>query len=44
MRKTVLSIFVALAAVLAVPPSASASAGADKTDTVACCGKPPIHP
>ncbi|MDX3696701.1 hypothetical protein PV726_41900 [Streptomyces europaeiscabiei] len=40
MRKTALSMFVALAAVLAVPPSA----GADQTDTVACCGKPPIHP
>ncbi|MGW5615517.1 hypothetical protein [Streptomyces sp. NPDC003877] len=38
MRKAVLSLFVALAAVLAVAPLA----GADQTQTVACCGNP--HP
>lgn len=34
MRKAVLGVFVALAAVLAVAPLASA----DQTQTVACCG------
>jgi hypothetical protein len=37
MRKAVLGLFVALAAVLAVAPLTSA----DQTQTVACCGKPP---
>ncbi|MEU9918717.1 hypothetical protein [Streptomyces sp. NPDC051001] len=37
MRKAVLGMFVALAAVLAVAPFASA----DQTQTVACCGMPP---
>ncbi|MGW7207544.1 hypothetical protein [Streptomyces sp. NPDC054837] len=36
MRKAVLGLLVALAAVLAVAPLASADA--DQTDTVACCG------
>ncbi|MFF5011282.1 hypothetical protein ACFY3G_51980 [Streptomyces phaeochromogenes] len=40
MRKAVLGLFVALAAVLAVAPFA----GADQTQTVACCGLPPGHP
>ncbi|MGW7210423.1 hypothetical protein [Streptomyces sp. NPDC054837] len=40
MRKAVLGVFVALAAVLAVAPLA----GADQTQTVACCGMPPGHP
>jgi hypothetical protein len=37
MRKAVLGLFVALAAVLAVVPLASA----DHTETVACCGQIP---
>jgi hypothetical protein len=37
MRKAVLGLFVALAAVLAVAPLA----GADQTETVACCGHIP---
>jgi hypothetical protein len=37
MRKAVLGLFVALAAVLAVAPLA----GADQTETVACCGPTP---
>ncbi|WP_279631413.1 hypothetical protein [Streptomyces aquilus] len=41
MRKAVLGLFVALVAVLAVVPLASAY----QTDTVACCGpQPPGHP
>jgi hypothetical protein len=41
MRKAVLGLFVALAAVLAVVPLASA----DQSETVACCGvTPPGHP
>ncbi|MEU0650298.1 hypothetical protein [Streptomyces umbrinus] len=40
MRKAVLGLFVAVAAVLAVAPFA----GADQTQTVACCGMPPGHP
>ncbi|MGW9453385.1 hypothetical protein [Streptomyces sp. NPDC055632] len=40
MRKAVLGVLVALAAVLAVAPLA----GADQTDTVACCGGGPGHP
>ncbi|MCX5357522.1 hypothetical protein OG864_01960 [Streptomyces sp. NBC_00124] len=40
MRKAVLGLFVALAAVLAVTPLASA----DQTQTVACCGGTPIPP
>ncbi|WP_327749641.1 hypothetical protein [Streptomyces europaeiscabiei] len=40
MRKVALGLFVALAAVLAVTPLA----GADQTQTVACCGQPPGHP
>ncbi|MFE2282215.1 hypothetical protein ACFXAE_34280 [Streptomyces sp. NPDC059454] len=40
MRKAVLGVLVALAAVLAVTPLA----GADQTDTVACCGGMPGHP
>ncbi|MFE6195879.1 hypothetical protein [Streptomyces sp. NPDC057838] len=40
MRKAVLGLFVALAAVLAVAPLA----GADQTDTVACCGGTPGFP
>ncbi|ELP70180.1 hypothetical protein ACKI1I_20725 [Streptomyces turgidiscabies] len=40
MRKAVLGLFVALAAVLAVAPLANA----DQTQTVACCGQPPGHP
>ncbi|MFF5011280.1 hypothetical protein OHA74_52615 [Streptomyces phaeochromogenes] len=40
MRKAVLGLFVALAAVLAVAPFASA----DQTQTVACCGGMPGHP
>ncbi|MEU9919000.1 hypothetical protein [Streptomyces sp. NPDC051001] len=40
MRKTVLGLFVALAAVLAVAPFTSA----DQTQTVACCGGHPIPP
>ncbi|WP_326726438.1 hypothetical protein OG418_49940 [Streptomyces phaeochromogenes] len=40
MRKAVLGLFVALAAVLAVAPLTSA----DQTHTVACCGQPPGHP
>ncbi|ELP70188.1 hypothetical protein ACKI1I_20730 [Streptomyces turgidiscabies] len=42
MRKAVLGLFVALAAVLAVVPLAGASA--DQGETVACCGMPPGHP
>ncbi|MEV0938427.1 hypothetical protein ACIBMX_47940 [Streptomyces phaeochromogenes] len=41
MRKAVLGLFVALAAVLAVAPFAGA--GADQTQTVACCGGMPGH-
>ncbi|MFG2351670.1 hypothetical protein [Streptomyces phaeochromogenes] len=37
MRKAVLGLFVALAAVLAVAPLTSA----DQNETVACCGMPP---
>lgn len=37
MRKAVLGLFVALAAVLAVAPLA----GADQIETVACCGQVP---
>lgn len=37
MRKALLGLFVALAAVLAVAPLA----GADQTETVACCGQIP---
>jgi hypothetical protein len=37
MRKAVLGMFVALAAVLAVTPLA----GAGQSETVACCGMPP---
>ncbi|MFC8201708.1 hypothetical protein ACFUTV_40965 [Streptomyces sp. NPDC057298] len=37
MRKAALGLLVALAAVLAVAPLA----GADQTQTVACCGMPP---
>lgn len=37
MRKAVLGLFVALAAVLAVAPLADA----DQTETVACCGHNP---
>ncbi|MGI3198815.1 hypothetical protein ACRJ4W_09740 [Streptomyces sp. GLT-R25] len=40
MRKVVLGLFVALAAVLAVAPFASA----DQTQTVACCGGTPGQP
>ena len=40
MHKAILGLFVALAAVLAVAPLA----GADQTQTVACCGMPPGHP
>ncbi|MGW9453384.1 hypothetical protein [Streptomyces sp. NPDC055632] len=40
MRKAVLGVLVALAAVLAVAPLA----GADQTDTVACCGGGPGFP
>ncbi|MDX3697846.1 hypothetical protein PV726_48370 [Streptomyces europaeiscabiei] len=39
MRKAVLGLFVALAAVLAVVPLAGASA--DQSETVACCGQNP---
>jgi hypothetical protein len=37
MRKAVIGLFVALAAVLAVAPLTSA----DQTETVACCGQIP---
>ena len=37
MRRTVLSVFVALAAVLAVAPLA----GAGQSETAACCGPQP---
>ncbi|MDQ1032731.1 hypothetical protein QF035_010313 [Streptomyces umbrinus] len=40
MRKAVLGLFVALAAVLAVAPLASA----DQTQAVACCGGTPGFP
>ncbi|MEV0938425.1 hypothetical protein ACIBMX_47945 [Streptomyces phaeochromogenes] len=40
MRKAVLGLLVAVAAVLAVAPFT----GADQTQTVACCGQPPGHP
>ncbi|MFH0178715.1 hypothetical protein ACIA6D_44470 [Streptomyces cacaoi] len=40
MRKAVLGLFVALAAVLAVAPLTNA----DQSETVACCGMPPGHP
>ncbi|WP_272924236.1 hypothetical protein [Streptomyces sp. SID5789] len=40
MRKAVLGVFVALAAVLAVAPLA----GADQSETVACCGGTPGFP
>ncbi|MFF3489177.1 hypothetical protein ACFYXC_38945 [Streptomyces sp. NPDC002701] len=39
MRKAVLGVFLALTAVLAVAPLASA----DHTQTVACCGGMPGH-
>jgi hypothetical protein len=39
-RKAVLSLFLALAAVFAVAPLA----GAGQAETVACCGKPPGVP
>ncbi|MCX4236145.1 hypothetical protein [Streptomyces ortus] len=42
MRKTVLGLLVALAAVLAVAPLANANA--DQTQTTACCGGGPGHP
>ncbi|WP_302184901.1 hypothetical protein [Streptomyces sp. AC495_CC817] len=38
MRKAVIGLFMALAAVLAVVPLA----GADQTETVACCGQTPM--
>lgn len=37
MRKAVIGLFVALAAVLVVAPLTNA----DQTDTVACCGQTP---
>ncbi|WP_328834775.1 hypothetical protein [Streptomyces europaeiscabiei] len=40
MRKAVLGLFVALAALLAVAPLADASA--DQTEAVACCGPLPL--
>lgn len=41
MRKAVLGLFLALAAVLAAVPFA----GADQSETAACCGPlPPGHP
>ncbi|MEV5357117.1 hypothetical protein [Streptomyces sp. NPDC052693] len=40
MRKAVLGLFMALAAVLAAVPLV----GADQTQTVACCGGMPGHP
>lgn len=40
MRKTVLGLLIALAAVLAVAPLANA----DQTQTIACCGGMPGHP
>ncbi|MES5825480.1 hypothetical protein [Streptomyces sp. RG80] len=40
MRKAVIGLFLALAAVLAVVPLA----GAEQSRTVACCGMPPGHP
>lgn len=40
MRKAVLGLLVAVAAVLAVAPLA----GADQTQSVACCGGTPIPP
>ncbi|MFF5010238.1 hypothetical protein ACFY3G_46465 [Streptomyces phaeochromogenes] len=40
MRKAILGLFVALAAVLAVAPLA----GADQSETVACCGGTPGQP
>jgi hypothetical protein len=40
MRKAALALFMALTAVLAVAPLA----GADHTQTVACCGGGPGHP
>ncbi|WP_284049052.1 hypothetical protein [Streptomyces sp. YS415] len=42
MRETVLGVLVALAAVLAVAPIASA--GAHQSNTVACCGGTPGFP
>jgi hypothetical protein len=39
-RKTVLGLFVALAAILAAAPLAAA----DQSNTVACCGGMPGHP
>ncbi|MFE7763039.1 hypothetical protein [Streptomyces sp. NPDC057438] len=43
MRKAVLGLIVALAALFAVAPLVGASA--DETETVACCGPlPPGHP
>ncbi|MGW5639230.1 hypothetical protein [Streptomyces sp. NPDC003832] len=40
MRKAILGVFVALAAVLAIAPLA----GADQSETVACCGGGPGFP
>jgi len=40
MHKAILGLFVAVAAVLAVAPLA----GADQSETVACCGGMPGHP
>lgn len=40
MRIALLGLFVALGAVLAVVPPASAG----QSETVACCGMPPGHP
>ncbi|MEU6531072.1 hypothetical protein ABZ869_18040 [Streptomyces sp. NPDC046928] len=40
MRESLLGLFVAVAAVLAVVPFASA----DQSRTVACCGRPPGQP
>ncbi|MFI6335879.1 hypothetical protein [Streptomyces sp. NPDC050535] len=40
MRKAVLGLFMALAAVLAVTPLANT----DHTETAACCGGMPGHP
>ncbi|MEW2114823.1 hypothetical protein AB0945_06460 [Streptomyces sp. NPDC005474] len=40
MRKALIGLFVALAAVLAVAPLVNA----DPAEIVACCGMPPGHP
>ncbi|GAQ60392.1 hypothetical protein [Streptomyces scabiei] len=44
MRKAVLGVLVALAAVLGVAVTPLASADTHHTDTAACCGKPPVQP